>query len=105
MRCQWQDAIVKEFEVPVEGEKGMRELSSRLLREMETGLAQEDHTGTVKMLITYVHDLPDGKEEGDFLALDLGERCVCVCVHACPHAVYLFPTSAEATSSSPCTME
>ena len=72
---------MKEFEVPVEGEKGMRELSTRLLREMETGLARDDHTGTVKMLITYVHDLPNGTEQGQFLALDLGEHFACLTLY------------------------
>ena len=31
------------------------------------------------MIPTFVHDLPKGDEKGDFLALDLGGRCVCVC--------------------------
>ena len=74
----------------MEGEKGMRELSARLLREMETGLARDGHTGTVKMLITYVHDLPNGSEQGQFLALDLGEFCVCVCVCVCVLNVIFF---------------
>ena len=64
----------------------MRELSTRLLREMETGLARDDHTGTVKMLITYVHDLPNGTEQGQFLALDLGEHWACLAL--------FFPVSA-----------
>ncbi len=51
---------------------GLEKLTGLLLKQMETGLAKENHDGEVKMLITYVHDLPDGKESGDFLALDLG---------------------------------
>lgn len=37
---------------------------------MDAGLAQEG--ATIKMLPTYVHDLPNGEEKGKFLALDLG---------------------------------
>lgn len=51
---------------------GLEKMSARLLDQINKGLEKEDHDGEVKMLITYVHDLPDGKEEGEFLALDLG---------------------------------
>ena len=47
-------------------------MSGRLLNQINVGLEKENHEGEVKMLITYVHDLPDGREEGEFLALDLG---------------------------------
>ena len=30
------------------------------------------YTSPIKMLLTYVHGLPDGSEEGDYFALDLG---------------------------------
>ncbi len=37
------------------------------------GLAEETHAdSSVKSLVTYVHHLPDGREEGRFLAIDLG---------------------------------
>lgn len=61
------DAFLK----PVSKE-GLESISARLLAQLETGLAKEKHDGEVKMLITYVHNLPNGKENGDFLALDLG---------------------------------
>lgn len=64
--------MVDSFTIPLDG---MREVSSRLTAEFEKGLAKEWEEGsdiTVRMLITYVHALPDGSEKGDFLALDLG---------------------------------
>ena len=48
----------------------MERISVRLTEAMERGLEKDGQV--VKMLITYVHALPDGSEEGDFLALDLG---------------------------------
>ena len=55
---------------------GMKDVSSKLTEDFRRGLAKEkDDQGKdlpVKMLITYVHSLPDGTEKGDFLALDLG---------------------------------
>lgn len=55
---------------------GMKDVSAKLTEDFKRGLAQEkDDQGKdlpVKMLITYVHSLPDGTEKGDFLALDLG---------------------------------
>ena len=64
-----QDAVVKAFEITTEG---MGEVSSRLTKEFNKGLEREGDDVKVKMLVTYVHSLPDGSEEGDFLALDLG---------------------------------
>ena len=63
-----QDAVVKSFEVTVQD---MREISKRLTAACEKGLENEEKA-VVKMFLTYVHSLPDGTEEGDFLALDLG---------------------------------
>ena len=51
----------------------MEEVSRRLLDQMNKGLESEVNDSKVKMLITYVHSLPDGSENGDFLALDFGE--------------------------------
>ncbi|XP_062995434.1 hexokinase-2-like [Elgaria multicarinata webbii] len=49
------------------------EVKKRMRQEMARGLARESHgQATVKMLPTYVCSTPDGKENGDFLALDLG---------------------------------
>ena len=64
--------MIEAFTKPVEKD-GLERLSSLLLQQMQIGLSREGHGGEVKMLITYVHDLPDGKESGDFLALDLGQ--------------------------------
>ena len=51
---------------------GMREVERRLTSDFKKGLEREGEDVKVKMLITYVHSLPNGSEEGDFLALDLG---------------------------------
>ncbi|NXA11142.1 HXK2 protein, partial [Sapayoa aenigma] len=49
------------------------EVSQRFEKEMEKGLGRETNpTASVKMLPTFVRSTPDGTEEGDFLALDLG---------------------------------
>ena len=63
-----QDAVVRSFSISLDG---MREVAKRLTSAFERGLENEE-TAVVKMFITYVHSLPDGTEEGDFLALDLG---------------------------------
>ena len=59
---------MKSFEVTVED---MREIAKKLTAACQKGLEDEEKA-SVKMFITYVHSLPDGTEEGDFLALDLG---------------------------------
>ena len=53
---------------------GMEEVAAALRGEFDEGLSRSDHTSSVKMLITFVHSLPNGskEEEGDFMALDLG---------------------------------
>lgn len=49
------------------------EVKRRMTEEMARGLSKEMHDQTsVKMLPTYVRSTPDGTEQGDFLALDLG---------------------------------
>lgn len=60
--------MVKKFDISLEG---MREVVQKLTEAFKKGLENEE-TAIVKMFITYVHALPDGTEEGDFLALDLG---------------------------------
>ena len=59
---------MKEFDLPREG---MKEVVQLLTSAFEKGL-EDERAAVVKMFITYVHSLPDGTEEGDFLALDLG---------------------------------
>ncbi|XP_071065037.1 hexokinase-2 isoform X2 [Dasypus novemcinctus] len=49
------------------------DISQRFRREMEKGLGATTHpTASVKMLPTFVRSTPDGTEDGEFLALDLG---------------------------------
>lgn len=51
----------------------LREVSNRFNKDMEKGLGAETNpTACVKMLPTFVRSTPDGTENGDFLALDLG---------------------------------
>uniref|UniRef100_A0A5F8GI25 Hexokinase-2 n=1 Tax=Monodelphis domestica TaxID=13616 RepID=A0A5F8GI25_MONDO len=51
----------------------LQEVSKRFRKEMEKGLGADTHpTASVKMLPTFVRSTPDGTEDGDFLALDLG---------------------------------
>ena len=64
-----QDQVVDSFSISLDG---MRDISSKLTEDFEKGLSREGPDVMVKMLITYVHSLPDGTEKGDFLALDLG---------------------------------
>uniref|UniRef100_A0A8D2KV67 Hexokinase-2 n=1 Tax=Varanus komodoensis TaxID=61221 RepID=A0A8D2KV67_VARKO len=55
------------------GDDTLQEISNRFRKDMEKGLAADTNpTAAVKMLPTYVRSTPDGTEEGDFLALDLG---------------------------------
>ncbi|KFV51666.1 Hexokinase-1, partial [Gavia stellata] len=49
------------------------QVKKRMRAEMEAGLKKTTHeTAKVKMLPTFVRSTPDGTENGDFLALDLG---------------------------------
>ncbi|XP_037916312.1 hexokinase type 2 isoform X1 [Hermetia illucens] len=49
------------------------ELEKRFLYEINRGLSKETHSkADIKCFVTYVQDLPNGKERGKFLALDLG---------------------------------
>ncbi|CAH0385523.1 unnamed protein product [Bemisia tabaci] len=51
----------------------LQEIMSRLRSAIETGLSKDHHdSAIVKCFITYIQDLPNGKEKGKFLALDLG---------------------------------
>ncbi|CAG7819509.1 unnamed protein product [Allacma fusca] len=54
-------------------EKHLNEVMERLRKEIVKGLSKEtNETATVKCFPTYVRNLPNGKERGKFLALDLG---------------------------------
>ncbi|XP_077417603.1 hexokinase-2 [Vanacampus margaritifer] len=51
----------------------LMDISIRFRREMDKGLCRDTNpTAAVKMLPTYVRSTPDGTEQGEFLALDLG---------------------------------
>ncbi|XP_034396992.1 hexokinase-2 isoform X1 [Cyclopterus lumpus] len=51
----------------------LMDLSIRFRREMDKGLGRDTNpTAAVKMLPTFVRSTPDGTEQGEFLALDLG---------------------------------
>lgn len=54
-------------------DKKINEIMSRFLKEIQLGLKKETHAkADIKCFVTYVQDLPNGKERGKFLALDLG---------------------------------
>ncbi|NXI61090.1 HXK2 protein, partial [Anseranas semipalmata] len=54
-------------------EETLQDVSERFRKEMEKGLgADTNPTASVKMLPSFVRSTPDGTEDGDFLALDLG---------------------------------
>ncbi|XP_049295125.1 hexokinase type 2 isoform X2 [Anopheles funestus] len=54
-------------------DKQIEEIMRRVIKEINRGLSKETHAeADVKCFITYVQDLPNGKEKGKFLALDLG---------------------------------
>ncbi|XP_049786128.1 hexokinase type 2-like [Schistocerca cancellata] len=51
----------------------VNQLMSSFLEDIKLGLGKDTHPNSiVKCFITYVQDLPNGKERGKFLALDLG---------------------------------
>ncbi|KAH8406637.1 hypothetical protein KR222_000262 [Zaprionus bogoriensis] len=62
--------ICKQFTIT---DQQMHEIVVRLTKEINMGLARDTHPrAVVKCFITYVQDLPTGKERGKYLALDLG---------------------------------
>ena len=67
--CLLQDEVVKAFELSKEG---MQEVELRITADFQKGLEREGEDVKIKMLVTYVHSLPDGSEQGNFLGLDLG---------------------------------
>ncbi|KAJ0183264.1 hypothetical protein K1T71_001240 [Dendrolimus kikuchii] len=65
--------IHEECEIFHISDKQIREIMSRLHNDLLKGLCKDTHAkSTVKCWITYIQDLPNGKERGKFLALDLG---------------------------------
>ncbi|KAH8383528.1 hypothetical protein KR009_009152, partial [Drosophila setifemur] len=54
-------------------EERMTEVVERMAKEIKMGLAKDTHPRSViKCFVSYVQDLPTGKERGKYLALDLG---------------------------------
>lgn len=65
--------IREECEVFHITDKQIREIMNRLHNDLLKGLGKDTHEKSiVKCWITYIQDLPNGKERGKFLALDLG---------------------------------
>ncbi|XP_034097982.1 hexokinase type 2-like [Drosophila albomicans] len=71
--------ICKEFRI---GREKMLQIANALTKEIQLGLARETHPqAIVKCFLTYIQDLPTGRERGKFMALDLGGtnfRCLLV---------------------------
>ncbi|CAL0309175.1 unnamed protein product [Lupinus luteus] len=66
-------SIVKELKEQCETPLGkLREVADAMNVEMHAGLHSEGASPMLKMLITYVQNLPTGDEKGLFYALDLG---------------------------------
>ncbi|XP_053846878.1 hexokinase-3 isoform X2 [Vidua macroura] len=85
LRLAAQRRVVNEVLAPLRLSRNDLEKVQALMREeMERGLCKETSaTASVRMLPTYVSHTPDGTEQGDFLALDLGGtnfRVLVVCV-------------------------
>lgn len=54
-------------------DKQVEEIMRRLINEINRGLGKDTQPeADIKCFVTYVQDLPNGKEKGKFLALDLG---------------------------------
>ncbi|KAH8273931.1 hypothetical protein KR044_003920, partial [Drosophila immigrans] len=71
--------ICKQFRI---GRDEMLDIADALTKEIQIGLAKDTHPqSTVKCFLTYIQDLPTGKERGKYMALDLGGtnfRCVLI---------------------------
>ena len=56
------------FEISLESLKKVKRLLSA---EFTKGLKSEGEDVKVKMLVTHVHEMPEGTEKGEFLVVDL----------------------------------
>lgn len=64
------EAVLKDYTL---SNDVLLKVSALLLQEFNNGLGAATHdTASVKMFPTFVRDVPDGTEQGKFLALDLG---------------------------------
>ncbi|KAH8246970.1 hypothetical protein KR032_005596 [Drosophila birchii] len=91
------ESAVKDF--LLEDEK-LVQVVERMTKELKMGLAKDTHPrAAIKCFVTYIQDLPTGKEQGRFLALDLGGsnfRVLLVTIHGESHCdieskTYIFP--------------
>ena len=57
------------FEISLES---LKEVERLLSAEFTKGLEREGEDVKVKMLVTHIHEMPKGTEEGEFLVVDLG---------------------------------
>ncbi|KAM3964893.1 hexokinase A isoform 1-T1 [Aphomia sociella] len=65
--------IREECEIFHMSDKQIKEVMAKLHNELVMGLGRNTHSSaSVKCWLTYIQDLPTGKERGKFLALDLG---------------------------------
>lgn len=92
------DAVLRDF---ILTDDVLLKVSALLLQEFNNGLNKKTrNTATIKMIPTFVRDVPDGSEQGKFLALDLGGtnfRVLCIDLHGnqCNmlHETYEIPES------------
>ena len=63
--------MVRTFEISL---KSLTEVEQLLTTEFAKGLEREGDDVMVKMLITHIHDMPDGTEKGKFLVIDFEGR-------------------------------
>ncbi|KAH8278790.1 hypothetical protein KR018_009479 [Drosophila ironensis] len=71
------DQVPAEVEEAIKGfllsTERMVEVVERMTKEMKMGLGRDTHPrAVIKCFVSYVQDLPSGKERGKYLALDLG---------------------------------
>ena len=64
-----QKDVMEQFEIPVQF---LKEVERLLSAEFTKGLEREGEDVKVKMLVTHIHEMPKGTEEGEFLVVDLG---------------------------------
>lgn len=76
------EVVRKECEPFVLSDARLAALMTDLDRDIRTGLSEDGHPrSSVKCYVTYVQDMPNGTERGQYLALDLGGtnfRVLCV---------------------------
>lgn len=73
MGLEHDDKIREQCQELILTDKQMEEIMKRFRVEIERGLKKSTHSeADIKCFVTYVQDLPNGKEKGKFLALDLG---------------------------------